>query len=178
MELRYIAVFIGTFVEGPAIGLLAGVFAKIGYFSLPVVYAVHVIADLSADLFYYSIGYFGGHRALPKIVKLLKISEEETEKSAQTFNKHGRKILIAGKITHVVGFPILIGAGLSHYPISKFIIFDFIATIIKSGILIGLGYFFGNYWEKINNVFSDVALAGILIIAAPIIYFVFRKRKK
>jgi len=178
IELKYVAVFIGTFIEGPAVGLLSGLFARTGYFSLPIVYVVHVIADFSADLFYYSLGYFGGHRAVPKIAKFLKISISEEIKDEHQFHQHGRKILLVGKITHVVGFPILIAAGVSRYPISKFVIFDLIATVIKSAGIIALGYFFGNYWSTINNVFSDMTLAGVIIILIPVIYFVFRRRKK
>jgi len=178
IELRYVAIFIGTFVEGPTVGLLAGVFAKLGYLSLVTAYVVHVLADLSSDFFFYSLGYFGGHKALPKIAKFLRFSIEETNKAERVFHNNGKKFIIIGKITHVVGFPILIAAGLVRYPFLKFALFDLIATIIKSAGLLALGYFFGNFWDQINNVFLDVTLAGVIIIILPIIYFVIRRRKK
>ena len=178
IELRYVAIFIGTFIEGPTVGLLAGVFAKLGYLSLITAYIVHVIADLSADFFFYSVGYFGGRRALPKVAKFLRFSVEETNKAERIFHQNGKKFIVIGKITHVVGFPILIAAGLARYPFFRFAIFDLIATIIKSAGLLALGYFFGNFWEKINNVFLDVTLAGVFIIILPCIYFVIRRRKK
>ena len=178
VELKYLAVFIGTFLEGPTIGLLVGVFAKLGYFTLPLGYLVHVLGDLSADFFYYSVGYFGGHRALPKVARCLKFSVEETDKMEHLFRRNGKKFIVIGKITHVVGFPILIAAGLARYPFWKFVVFDLFATLIKSGILLALGYFFGNFWEKINTVFLDISLAGIIVIVIPFVYFVFRRCKK
>ena len=178
IELRYVAIFIGTFVEGPTVGLLAGVFAKLGYLSFVTAYIVHVLADMSSDFFFYSLGYFGGRKALPKIAKFLQFSVEETNKAERVFNKNGKKFIIIGKITHVVGFPILIAAGLVKYPFAKFATFDLIATLMKSAGLLALGYFFGHLWDKINNVFLDVTLAGVFIIILPFIYFVFRRRKK
>jgi membrane protein DedA with SNARE-associated domain len=178
IELRYVAIFIGTFIEGPTVGLLAGVFSKLGYLSLVTAYIVHVLGDLSADFFFYSVGYFGGRKALPKVAKFLQFSVEETEKAEHIFHRNGKKFIVIGKITHVVGFPILIAAGIARYPFFKFALFDLIATIIKSAGLLALGYFFGNFWQKINNVFLDVTLASILIIILPFIYFVFRRRKK
>jgi membrane-associated protein len=178
IELKYLAVFLGTFVEGPTVGLLAGVFAKIGYFSLVTVYLVHVLADLSADFFFYAIGYFGGNKALPKVAKFLRFSVKDTEDAEKTFNSNGKKIILIGKITHVVGFPILLAAGITRYPFLKFAVFDLIATLIKSAILIGLGYYFGDFWVKIHNVFLDAGMAGIIIILVPILYFIIKRRKK
>jgi membrane protein DedA with SNARE-associated domain len=176
IELKYVAIFLGTFVEGPTIGLLVGLFAKLGYLSLFLGYLVHVIADLSADFLFYAIGYFGGKKALHKVAKYLKFSVKETENAEKTFNNNGKKIILIGKITHVVGFPILIAAGLAKYPFWKFAIFDLIATLIKSAILIAVGYYFGNFWIKIHNVLLDVGFAGVLIILVPLIYFIIKRR--
>ena len=54
-QLKYIGLFIGTFVEGPTVGLLSGFLIKVGILNLFWSYLVYVVADLSADLFYYYI---------------------------------------------------------------------------------------------------------------------------
>ncbi len=175
LDWKYSAIFVGTFFEGPVVGLLAGLFAKVGYLNLFAAYAVHVIADLVADFTYYSIGYFGGEKFLPRAAKFLNFSVEETERAKVKFHENGKKIIVLGKLTHVIGMPILVAAGLVRYPAIAFIAFDLVATIIKSAAIIGIGYYFGGYWQKINNVFLDVTLITWAVVVIPTLYFIVKR---
>ncbi len=174
---KYSAIFVGTFFEGPVVGLLAGLFARVGYLNLFAAYTVHVIADLVADFTYYSIGYFGGEKFLPKAAKFLKFSIEEVEEAKSKFHRNGKKIILFGKLTHVIGMPILIAAGLARYPAISFGVFDLIATIIKSAGIIAIGYYFGGFWQKIDSFLLDVTLIAWVVVAIPTIYFVIKRVK-
>jgi membrane protein DedA with SNARE-associated domain len=170
-RLTYFGIFIGTFIEGPAVGLLAGFLIKIGFLNLSWVYIAHVLGDLTADFFYYLIGYKGQK----KFLKPFGISEKKLDRAKKIkklFYKHPKKTIILGKLTHILGLPILLGLGMLRYPWYKFLLFDFLAAIIKSAILIALGYYLAALWTKANNVISYLSWLGVLLIIIAIIYFI------
>lgn len=178
VHMKYLAIFLGTFIEGPVVGLLAGFFSHVNHIQLVYGYLTHVAGDLSADMMYFSIGYFGGKKILPKISHLLKFKPEESKRAGDMFKRHSYKIIIFGKISHVFGFPILIGVGLSRYSWLKFLVFDLIATFIKSAVLIGLGYYFGSLWKQIDNILTYISLTGIILLIIFALYYFIRRRIK
>ena len=175
-HLTYLGVFIGAFIEGPIVGLLTGFLVKIGFLELFLAYIIYVFGDLTADFFYYSIGYHSP-KLISKKFSIFRKKINEAEKIKKIFCRHPKKIIILGKITHVAGLPILLIAGLSHYDWRKFLFFDFLATIIKSAILIFLGYYFAKQWVEAGDVISYLNLFGLLL-AMIIIYFIIRKIAK
>lgn len=164
INFKYVAIFIGAFIEGPTVGLIVGFLSRVHYINLVLGYFSHVSGDLAADFLYYGIGYFGGVKIVPRIARILKFSMKEIEDIEKSFDKHSKKLIIFGKITHVIGLPILIAAGGVRYKWYKFIIFDLIATLIKSGILVFIGYHFGGLWEKANNVILVLSGVGLIIV--------------
>lgn len=175
VSFKYIAIFAGTFIEGPTVGLIVGFLSRVHYINLYWGYFAHVLGDLSADLLYYGIGYFGGAKIVPKMARIFKFSVQEVENLEGSFTKHGKKLIIAGKITHVIGFPILIAAGVVRYKWYKFIIFDFVATLIKASALIFIGYHFGGLWEKVNNALLVFTGVGLLVVVGQITFILIRR---
>ncbi len=173
-HLTYFGIFIGTFIEGPVVGLLTGFLVKIGFLNLFLAYLFHVLGDLSADFFYYFIGY-QGQKTLFKKFNVSDRSLAKAEKMKKLFYRHPKKVIILGKLTHIAGLPVLIGMGMSHYDWRKFLLFDFLATIIKSAILISLGYYLAEFWTKANNIISYLSWFSALLIIGIIIYFIIKK---
>jgi len=169
-QLTYLGIFIGTFLEGPLIGLFAGFLVRIGFLNLFLAYAVHVLGDLTADFFYYFIGW-KGQRIIFRKFSISDKNLTKAEKIKKIFQRHPKKIIILGKLTHITGLPVLLGVGMSHYDWRKFLFFDFIATIIKSAVLISLGYYLAESWMKANDAISYLSWFGILFIIVIIVYF-------
>ena len=166
-HLKYLGIFLGAFIEGPATGLLAGFLSKAHYLNFVLAFSTHVLGDFLADSAYYFIGYSNGGKALPRMVrwlKLFKFSPDEAERAKQNFLSHPRKIIIVGKLTHVLGLPVLIGAGLVRYPWPKFLLFNFMATLVKSAVLIGIGYYLADRWQKAESIFSYIGLLGVALL--------------
>jgi len=162
---KYIAIFIGSFIEGITVGLIVGFLARMHYINLYWGYLAHVFGDWSADIMYYAIGYFGGAKIVPKFARFLRYSVKDIENLEKVFKKHSTKFILFGKITHVIGFPLIIAAGLARYSWYRFVLLDFVAELIKGAILVFIGYHFGGFWEKVDNtlfVLSGIALLGIV----------------
>lgn len=172
-RLRYLGIFMGAFIEGPAVGLFVGFLARTGALNLFWAYLAHVVGDLSADFFYYFIGY-QGQKGFFKKFNISKRNLIRAERMKKFFHQHPRKIIILGKLTHIVGLPVLIGAGIAHYPWLKFLLFDFIATLIKSAILIFIGFYLTSLWMKINHVISYIGLISTFSIVIVFIYLLIK----
>ena len=155
----YGGIFLGTFLEGPVVGLLAGSLVRMGKLELIWVYLVHVLGDLIADSMYYWLGFYS------KMIKKVDKREKES-KLAMTLEKHADRLIIGGKLTHILGLPILLGLGRNKYSWKKFLLLDLIATAIKSAGLIGLGYYLADGWAKAGSVAGKLGWmsGGVMVI--------------
>ncbi len=176
--LKYLGIFLASFTEGPTAGVSVGFLSRLGYMNIYLGYLTHVFGDLSADFLYYSLGYFGGIKLLPKLAKFFGFTLKEIEKAKIFFQSNRKKVIVFGKLSHFVGLPILITAGIAQYPWWKFLILDFFATAIKSAFLVAVGYYFGEVWKRYSNVFLDTTIALFMLIFIPIAYFLFKRRKQ
>lgn len=168
---KYLGIFIGTFIEGPAIGMISGFLIKIGYLNVFLVYLSHVFGDLAADYLYYSLGYYSQRIFLGRF-RISDNSINRAKKIEKYFRKHPSRVIILGKLTHIFGLPILLGVGFAHYSPYKFVFLDLIATLIKSAILISIGFYFGYLWEKIDNFIFYFGVLGIAVIVLALIIYV------
>ena len=50
-------------------------------------------------------------------------------------------MLVIGKWTHTIGCVVLIGSGMLRLPLPRFILINLLATVPKSAVLFGIGYF-------------------------------------
>ena len=66
IQLGYVAIFVGTFLEGESILALGGLAAEHGYLSFPVVVAVAVLGGFLGDQFFFFVGRRYGDRVLAR----------------------------------------------------------------------------------------------------------------
>jgi membrane protein DedA with SNARE-associated domain len=71
-------------------------------------------------------------------------------------------MLCIGKWTHSIGWVVLVGAGMLRVPLPGFILVNLLATLPKSALLFGLGYFVGEDYPLLER-HSGVLL---LVLAA------------
>ena len=175
---KYLGIFLAAFTEGPTTAVSVGFLSRLGYMNIYLGYLAHVLGDMSADFLYYFIGYFGGAEILPRFSKFFGFSLKEYLKAKKVFLENRKKIIIFGKLTHLVGLPVLFAAGVVRYTWWKFGILNFLATLIKSAILVIIGYYFGEVWRNYSNVFVDLSIAMTLLFLIPVGYFVYKRRKQ
>ena len=176
---KYAILFPITIVEGPIITVIAGFLSSQGYLNILTVYGIVVAGDIVGDIIYYSIGRWGGRRFINHWGHFLHLGLGEITKLENHFAKHSGKTLIFGKLSHAIGAPILVAAGMAKIPLNKFIWFNFWPTLPKSLGLLIIGYYFGRAYQQIDRYIGYANLIIFsLAIAAIIIYFLFKRLKK
>jgi membrane protein DedA with SNARE-associated domain len=174
---RYLILFPLVALEGPIITIIAGSLVATSFMSAPVAFLVIVAGDLFGDSFYYFLGKWGGRKAIERWGRFIGINPVLAENLENHFDNHAGKTLFLGKISHGIGGIFLVAAGMANMPYSRFIWFNFLATLIKSAALLLVGYYFGQALVHINSIIQLVAFILIVVfIFAAVTYYLSRKK--
>jgi membrane protein DedA with SNARE-associated domain len=165
----YPLMFLIMVVEGPIATIIAAFAASLGFFNVFIVLILSIIGDITGDLILYSLGYFGGNRALLRAEKLLKVKPTIVGKVESLFNNHGKKTVFAVKSTTGLCWIAFILAGTVRMKFSDFVTASFLGGIVWSGFLVIMGYFFGYAFEEIS---AYIKYAGIIIFLSVVVFYV------
>jgi len=178
LQYKYIILYPIASLEGPTVSVVAGVLAWKGILSFWLSYVVLVAADLTGDTFYYSIGRWGGRRFINRWGHYVGLHAERLAAVQEHFRKHSGKTIVFGK-TQAWGSLILAAAGITEMPFGRFIWLNFIATLPKSLIFLGIGYYLGHIYNVVTlKEYVDYGGLFLLVAGLIIIFFFFRKRKQ
>ena len=165
----YPAMLLFMTVEGPIVTMIAAFLSSLGYFNVFAVFGLSVLGDVLGDMVLYSIGYFGGQRALLRAEKILKIKESIVEKIQEKFRTSGAKIIFYVKATTGLCYITFILAGTARMQLTKFVKYSILGGLVWSSFLVIVGYFFGYAAERISQY---IKYAGIIIFAGAVLFFI------
>lgn len=168
---KYLVLFPLIVIEGPILTIICGFLVSIGQLNFAIAYTVIVLADLTGDLVLYSLGRFSHGKTEHPIVRFLGITKERIAIIEDKIFKHPKKIFSIGKISHGLGGVVLFAAGAVKYSFNKFLIYNLIITIIKSIVLLFIGYHFGRAYASISHYLDYGAIALAIIFVAIYILF-------
>lgn len=180
---KYPIIFFLTLIEGPIMMTLSGLLLRVGLAQFWPIYFVLIAGDLVGDILWYGLGYYFGDALTTKYGKFFGLTPSIVEKTKAIFLNHGKKTLFLSKITMGFGFPLafLVAAGVSKMSFKKFMGSLFFGQIIFTGLLISVGYFFGNLYVTINQDFkilSAVAFFAVLVLLMAGIKSYLKNRKE
>ena len=176
---KYLALFPLAVAEGPIITVIAGFFVSSGHLNFWLAYFIIVAGDLIGDAIHYFIGRWGGEKFIAKWGHYIGVGQAQVISLEKQFAKRGGRLLFIGKMSHGIGGAFLVAAGLIKMPFDKFIFSNMFATLLKSLILLLIGYYFGHALSAINSYLERTALIliGLGIFAFLIYFFYFRKKQ-
>lgn len=170
---RYLLLYPVAIVEGPLVTLASGFLVSAGvmdpFIALPIIAA----GDVSGDILYYLVGWFGERRTLTRaIINFCRFGSVK-EKVEKLYGRHGGKFLLFGKLTHALGAVFLIGAGYSRMDFLRFVWYNLLGTLIKSGILMYVGFLagaaYGDYAKKFEYGALYVTAASLILIVLSLL---------
>jgi len=150
---RYVLTFVLAIFEGPMVMVASGMLLRLNFFYFWPIYLSLMLGDFVADLGWYWVGFYGGRHFVERFGKYFSLTPDVIEKVEDFFHKHQDKILFISKITMGFGFAVatLFVAGLVRLPFKKYALFNFFGRVIWTGILLSLGYFFGNLYAVLKQ---------------------------
>jgi len=174
--LVYGLIIILACAEGPILSLLFGVLIRLDLFPLWPVYAALMAGDLVGDVIWYYVGYHFGHRFIRRFGKNFGVTEAGVERMTKLFHKHKYPILFVSKITNGLGLALvtLTTAGMVRIPFWKYMGANLLGQFIWSGFLLGIGFFFGDLYVQINNIFWKI---GVVAAGLFVLFLLYRYQK-
>lgn len=170
-EWGYLAVFLGSLVEGESIIIIAGFFAHEGILSLPKIIGVSFLGTLVADQALYYIGRHYGIHFMDKYPSL----KRRADRAFGLLKRYQNSFILSFRFIWGIRIisPIIIGS--SGVTVKRFTILNLFAAIIWSvGSCVGAYYFAHLILEYIilfpKILFGLVITAVLLFIAYKFLY--------
>lgn len=172
-EWGYVAVFLGSLIEGESVIFIAGFFAHLGILSLPKIIAVSFIATLFADQALYHVGRHYGNHFLDKFPSF----KPRADKAFRLLRRYDNIFILSFRFIWGIRIisPIIIGsAGIGF---KRFLILNLIAAIIWSVGSCVAAYYFAHLIMDEFHLVSRIVL-GLVVVVGIGIYFVCKWRKQ
>ncbi|MBY0292460.1 MAG: DedA family protein [Alphaproteobacteria bacterium] len=169
----YVAVFLGSLVEGESVIFVAGFLAHEGYLSLPKIILVSFVGTLFAD----QALYFVGRRYGSSIIDKFPSIKPKADKAFQLLRRYDTLFILSFRFIYGIRIisPVIIGS--SGVGIKRFMILNLIAAIIWSvGSCVAAFYFAHLIMDQLHLL--PKIILGIVVIGGGIGYFIFKKRNK
>jgi membrane protein DedA with SNARE-associated domain len=154
----YIAIFLGSLVEGESVILVAGFLAHEGYLSLPKIILVAFLGSLLADQTSYFVGRYYGNLLIARFPSL----RSRFDKAFYFLRRYDNFFILSCRFIYGVRTlsPFVIGA--SGVGIFRFIILNFIAALIWSVLSCVIAYYFAYLVIDKFLLFPKILLVFIL----------------
>ncbi|KRL05411.1 DedA family protein [Liquorilactobacillus oeni] len=144
------------------------------------------IGAVLGALVLYAIGRLLSTARLEKLLagktgKILHLKASDVERAAVFFNRHGGQAVFFGRFVPVIRSLISIPAGMTGYPLGRFILFSTLGTLIWNAVLIMVGRLAGHAWPhfvSLIEVYGKILLLVVLIIGILALWWHRYRRKK
>jgi membrane-associated protein len=149
-------------IEGPVVSVLVGVLSGRGDFHWYWALCLLACGDLIGDMIYYWVGR-SGRAPIAGLGRVLRIRNLVTPAVQRGLRHNAVKMQLIGKWTHSIGCIVLVGSGMLRLPFARFMLVNLLATVPKSAVLFGLGYFADSYCKLFEHhvVLATIALGAL-----------------
>ena len=165
------------FLPGDSLLFAAGALAGISTLNPHALVLSLIVAAILGNTVNYAIGYWLG----PKVFRLPKsrwFNPAYLQKAHNFYERFGGRAIILARFIPIIRTFIPFVAGIARMHWIRFQLFNFIGSIAWVGIIIYLGYFFGNTPIMQEN-FSLIVIAIIIIsLIPPLIGYIKHRRAK
>jgi membrane-associated protein len=155
--------------------LASGAFAYAGEFNIVILLLEIWFFSCVGDSISYVLWKFLGHKFLNKSLTLKTYFHPKIIKAQNYLKKHGKgtvfftRFLISG-----MGPFVNAAAGITEYKLVTFSLFVALGELLWSCMYLGLGYWFGDSWETIVPIITQIGefLTYITILIIAIYFFI------
>jgi len=173
----YLAIFIGTFLEGETVLALGGVAAAYGYLSFPGVVAVAVLGAFLGDQCCFYLGRRYGHRVVARFPSLAA----KAPRVQELVRRWDAPVVVLLRFLYGlrIAGPMVIGScGISPWRLA---FFNFIGVLLWAPLVASIGYLAGqalDQWVgRLRHVQIAVLMAIVLAAVIGWLLILWRQRR-
>ncbi|MCK4635771.1 MAG: DedA family protein [Candidatus Moranbacteria bacterium] len=156
-------------IEGPIVTILAAFMASLGIFDITTVLLLSIVGDVVGDIMLYGVGRIWGMTFVRRVGKYMGITESLVLKMEKFFEKHGGKTIFSVKSTTGLCWATWVAAGIVKMKFWRFVWYSFLGGVVWSAFLVAMGYFFGEFYERIVE---GIKFAGWIVFGIGVLVIV------
>lgn len=161
-QFGYIAIFVGTFLEGEAILVAAGFFAARGHLSLTPVFIVAFMGAYVGHIFWFWLGRAHGVKLLDRFPRM----NRHFGKGIRVFERYGVAAIIITQWLYGLRITCAVIIGMSKISIVKFLFYEAVSCAVWTAVITALGFYFGYAIERVLGRVEHIEKYGLAIIIA------------
>lgn len=181
VKYKYLILFPILIIEGPVVTILAAFLASPAggqYLEIVPVFFIVFFADITGDTLYYLIGKYAKNYFINRFPKRFSLDPVRSNKIERYYKEHGVKTIMLGKISHGLGWPVMVGAGSAGMPYKTFITMNTLVSIPKSLILVAAGYYYGVHYDTLVQYIGKAGMILTTVTALIFLYIIYRRYTK
>lgn len=179
-----LSVFIESFfapIPSEIILPFSGFVASQGVLNIYLVIGIATIAAYLGTLPFYFVGLWGEKfvsKFLDRYGKYLFIQKDDVDWVFGLFEKHGKKIVLFGRLIPIVRTLISFPAGVAKMNFTVFSMFTLVGALVWNTILTFAGYFLGDSWEVVSGYVSKYEKGILIFLVLVFVLYILRGIKK
>ncbi|MCC4300046.1 DedA family protein [Aurantimonas coralicida] len=154
---------------------LAGFSAARGDLNIVAIIIAGTIGSLLGALLWYYIGKWIGAERLKRWAsrhgRWLTITPEEVDQASNWFHRHGGMAVFIGRLIPAVRTLISVPAGVAGMPLTPFLLYTILGTVIWTAFLAGAGYFLESQYQRVSNWVNPVSN---VVIGLFVLWYIYR----
>lgn len=156
----YLAVFVGTFLEGETILVIAGFMAERGYMQIVLVAIVACAGAFIGHVFWFWLGRTRGVKLLDRFPRMKK----HFGKGIRMFERYGAPAIFITQWLYGLRITCAVIIGISRISTMKFLIYEAISCVVWAAAISCAGYFFGAAVERVLGKAAHIERWGLLVL--------------
>jgi membrane protein DedA with SNARE-associated domain len=177
LQYRYWALLVFSILEGPIVAFIAGTLASLGYFNIYLLALFFFARDMIMDGGYYALGHFGGRTRLARwFLHKIGVRQEHLDDVRRLWDNHPATTMFFGKLSYGIAASFIVVAGMVKMRLEKFFAYGALVAVLQYGVLLALGYFFGNsLGGKLVNILNNIQYVLIVLALVVVGYYIFTR---
>lgn len=169
------AAFLGLFIPGESLVLVAGFLAAQGLLDLDVLIITVAIGATLGDSIGYEMGRRMGRPALVRHGSRFGMTDARVGHADAFFARHGSKAVFLGRFVGFARALVPFLAGSSRLAYRKFFPYNASGAVLWSSAVVLLGYFLGAGWQTAERWIGEAsALVGGIVVFALLLAWLWR----
>lgn len=171
----YVALFVGTFLEGETILIIAGYLAQDGFLDLPLVILSAFLGTFAGDQTFFFLGRYKGVSFLAK----RPAWQRNTERAFALLNRYQIAIILGFRFLYGIRnvTPFVIGSSGLH-PL-RFFVLNFLGAATWAVAFGSMGYHLGTFVEAVLRDVKKYEMIGLAVVCClALVYFLWSNLRK
>lgn len=156
----YLAVFVGTFLEGETILVMAGFFAERGYLRLALVILFAFFGAYSGHVFWFWLGRTQGVRILDRFPRM----SAHFGRGVRIFERYGAPAIFITQWLYGLRITAAVIIGISRISVLKFLLYEAISCVVWAIVIGTAGYYFGRAVESVLGKAAHIEKWGLVVL--------------